>query len=44
MALPTEEANAIKDMDMEKLLKMASKHLHFYYGGFEALHDVSLNY
>jgi phosphate transport system ATP-binding protein len=44
MALPIEEANAIKDMNMEKKLKMASKHLHFYYGDFEALHDVSLEF
>ena len=44
MALPIEEANAIKDMNMEKKLKMASKHLHFYYGDFEALHDVSLDF
>jgi phosphate transport system ATP-binding protein len=44
MALPTEEAHAIKDMDMEKILKMASKNLNFYYGDFEALHDVSLEF
>jgi len=31
-------------MDMEKPSKMASKHLNFYYGDFEALHDVSLEF
>jgi len=44
MALPTEEAHAIKDMDMKTPLKMASEHLNFYYGDFEALHDVSLEF
>lgn len=44
MALQTEEANAIKDMDMEKPLKMTSKNLYFYYGDFEALHDVCLEF
>jgi phosphate transport system ATP-binding protein len=44
MALPTEKAHAIEDMDMEKILKMASEHLNFYYGDFEALHDVSLEF
>ena len=44
MALPAEEAHAIEDMDMEKILKMASKNLNFYYGDFEALHDVSLEF
>jgi phosphate transport system ATP-binding protein len=42
MALPTEKAHAIKDMNMNKPLKMASEHLNFYYSDFEALHDVSL--
>ena len=44
MALPTEEAHAIKDRDMEKPLKMASEHLNFFYGDFEALHDISLEF
>ena len=44
MALPPEEAHAIKNMDMENPLKMASNHLHFYYGDFEALHDISLEF
>jgi len=29
---------------MERPLKMASNHLHFYYGDFEALHDISLEF
>lgn len=29
---------------MDKPLKMASKHLHFYYGDFEALQDISLEF
>ncbi len=29
---------------MEKKLKMASKNLNFYYGDFQALHDVHLNF
>ena len=44
MALPTEEAHAIRDMDMETPLKMTSKHLNFFYGDFEALHDISLEF
>jgi phosphate transport system ATP-binding protein len=44
MALPTEEAYAIKDMNMKKPFKMASEHLNFFYGDFEALHDVSLEF
>jgi len=44
MALPTKEAHAIKNMDMEKPLKMTSKHLNFFYGDFEALHDISLEF
>jgi phosphate transport system ATP-binding protein len=44
MALPTEKAYAIKDMNMKKPMKMASEHLNFYYGDFEALHDVSLEF
>jgi phosphate transport system ATP-binding protein len=44
MALTTEKAHAIKDMNMKKPLKMASEHLNFYYGDFEALHDVSVEF
>jgi phosphate transport system ATP-binding protein len=44
MARPTEEAYAIKDMNMKKPSKMASEHLNFYYGDFEALHDISLEF
>lgn len=29
---------------MERPLKMVSNHLHFYYGDFEALHDISLEF
>ena len=29
---------------MERVLKMSSKHLNFFYGNFEALHDVSLEF
>jgi phosphate transport system ATP-binding protein len=31
-------------LDMDKKLKMASEHLDFFYGSFQALYDVSLNF
>jgi phosphate transport system ATP-binding protein len=36
--------NAIKGIHMQKSLKMASKSLNFYYGDFEALHNVTLDF
>jgi phosphate transport system ATP-binding protein len=44
VAIAAEETNAIKGNFMDKPLKMASKHLHFYYGDFEALQDISLEF
>ena len=44
MAGTTEEADAIKGFIMEKPLKMASNHLNFYYGDFQALKDISLEF
>ena len=44
MAGTTEKADALKGIHMEKPLKMASNNLHFHYGEFEALQDISLEF